>query len=865
MRTVVFALICIMPAAISAAPAISELRPLLLESFETESDGWSLVLNRGAEATMNTVDDAVLGSKSVLVTPGRLCAPDDRELVTNIHLRYEQLALKAQTSYVLSVWARSSGPRLLRLRVRRLEAEESVGSQPLQIDSQWRRLDFAFELPADYPDAVPQIMIADSTLPVWIDAVTISERADDLYPADYLSFGDAISGPPASLVRFATDFDDEAHGWQLQLNRGAQASVGWEAGEGCLRVTPQALCSPDDQPFETNIHLKYDALSLAADADYVYSVRLRSDAERKVGLRLRSADGGASVSIATLDVGPEWQSFEVPFRLDEAMPQAIMQVLLGGELSPVWVDDIIVREADCGDAPGEGVIGRGNLWLRPQTIAAGAAGAQAGMAELVTGLPESFRLRLAVDMFGSRSVSVALRNGDGAATVEIGDEVVLRDAAGNDLLRAAIVADEWSPGDAVTLTIERIDGVPRVIIGERHELLLGDISFGSVLLGAASGSIRMLAAEGYEMLSADRPDGSTERESFTDPVTGRPVLRLTHSAYNDKHAYYDISPWSPDGSKIVFSSALPGRNDAAIYVMDADGTNIRQVATGSGFGMHTGAFPIWAPDGESIYYHTRWTDEAGEPRSGTARAWLDSGTVDHIPSGVRQISWATGDLLWMENRVDSPVERGLYASEGDGSSVRLLAGTADISALSPSRDMHGQCERLGLTNCKWSPDGERAMVVLVGYDARGSQLVKEIYTVGADGKDLTFVMAFNHHHIWHPDSRQIIANCADGLYIVDWDGSGRRKVSDLAQGHPSFNPDGSMIVTDCYSGEYADMLVLIDPQTGEVQPLASVPTVHGRSHETGTHPHPCWSPDGKSVIYDSDQEGHCQLYQVFVE
>lgn len=88
--------------------------------------------------------------------------------------------------------------------------------------------------------------------------------------------------------------------------------------------------------------------------------------------------------------------------------------------------------------------------------------------------------------------------------------------------------------------------------------------------------------------------------------------------------------------------------------------------------------------------------------------------------------------------------------------------------------------------------------------------------------------------------------------------------ADRNLGHPSFGRDGSMIVTACYGGEFADMLVLVDPQTGAVTPLCSVPMVHGRSHETGTHMHPCWAPDGLSVVYDSDETGHWQLYQVFV-
>ena len=41
-------------------------------------------------------------------------------------------------------------------------------------------------------------------------------------------------------------------------------------------------------------------------------------------------------------------------------------------------------------------------------------------------------------------------------------------------------------------------------------------------------------------------------------------------------------------------------------------------------------------------------------------------------------------------------------------------------------------------------------------------------------------------------------------------------LSDLAQVHPSFSPDGAMTVTDVYGGDYANMIVLIDPETGIV-------------------------------------------------
>ncbi|MGI5818165.1 MAG: carbohydrate binding domain-containing protein [Armatimonadota bacterium] len=853
-----------------ASPAATERPPLLAESFEGGLDGWQVVLNRGAEGSMTTLSDGVLGSRCLQVTPTRLMAPDDSLLNSNVHLRYETVPLAAGTPYRLSVWMRAPSPKFVQIKVRRRDVEESVSGRPIQVGPSWQRYTFDFTLPVDYPDGTPQFLLAADLTPVALDAVMLTEIDDArLAPADYITFNSDLTGPSASLVRFMADFDDEAHGWALQLNRGAQADVTHDAAEGAVCVRPLALCSPDNQSLATNIHLKYEGLPLKAGVEYVYSARLRSEAPREIGLRLRSGDGRSSHGVASVATGPQWQTFEEPFVLEEDMPAAVAQVLIGGETPAVWIDRVVIREATCGDTLPEGAISRGGMWLRPEVVTGEAGeGPLAGMTELAGDLPESFRMRLAVDMFGARALRLALVGDGGSTIVAIGEELVVSGLAGEELLRHAIASELWSPGEAVTVVLERHDGTPgtRLTIGETLEVALDETRFDRVLLGApGDAGISIVSAEGAEMLPLDRPDGSTEKEEYLDPVTGRRIVRLTHSAYVDKHSYYDISPWSPDGSKIFFTSALPNERDATVYVMDADGTNIRKVGEGDSFSMHTGAFPMWGPDG-SLYFHTGYIGEDGGRMSGMKRVWIDEGRTETIPIRARQVSLATGDLLWMENRrgEDAPV-RGLYAAAHDGSARRMLIATADIEALSPTRDRHHECTSLGLTNCKWSPDGTKVMVVLVGSSETDSRLVKEIYIANADGSDLKFVMTFAHHHMWHPNSQQVIGNCSDGLYIVNYDGSGRRKISDLAQGHPSFSPDGSMIVTDAFGQGFADMIVLIDPETGEVEPLASCPTVHGRSHEVGTHPHPSWAPDGRSVIYDSDQEGHCQVYQAFVE
>ncbi len=236
-------------------------------------------------------------------------------------------------------------------------------------------------------------------------------------------------------------------------------------------------------------------------------------------------------------------------------------------------------------------------------------------------------------------------------------------------------------------------------------------------------------------------------------------------------AAWDRSPaWSPDGTKIAFLSFRKG--DGEIYVMDGDGSNVRELT----FSLATDDDPAWAPDGRSIAFESYRT---GDPEIWIMRA--DGGSQRQLTSsagfdGDPAISPDGSRIAFTSTRDGN---RELYVMNADGSGQRRLTFTGGVVSIPEVESVD--------ENPAWSPDGSG-----IYFDSTRDGNV-EIYVMRADGSGqtrLTDSPGLDALPVPSPDGRQILFSSerdergARRMWTMNVDGTNARRVNGLlsAQG-----------------------------------------------------------------------------------
>ena len=211
--------------------------------------------------------------------------------------------------------------------------------------------------------------------------------------------------------------------------------------------------------------------------------------------------------------------------------------------------------------------------------------------------------------------------------------------------------------------------------------------------------------------------------------------------------------WSPDGTKIVFSSRrkLDGSDAASpnlifnIWRINADGTGAMPLTTTTAAGTTSG-YPQWSPDGTKVLFYSSRALDGTDARNlnGTDNIWQ----VNADGTGVRLVTNTTAMNAHNFGGVWSP-DGTTIAFESirklDGSDAANANNTFNIWRVNPDGSgltplTHATANGAHSSDPRWSADGTKIVfdssLKLDGTDAPNLNMTGNIWRVNADSTGL---------------------------------------------------------------------------------------------------------------------------------
>src|SRR6266705_2231487 len=290
----------------------------------------------------------------------------------------------------------------------------------------------------------------------------------------------------------------------------------------------------------------------------------------------------------------------------------------------------------------------------------------------------------------------------------------------------------------------------------------------------------------------------------------RNIRQLTFGGQNAE-AY-----WSGDGRRLILQRQPADTGCDHIYIMNADGSDLREVASGKG--RNTCGF-FFDHDRRIFYSSTEHADPACPPRPDYSQGYVwalfdyDIYVADADGAHARRLTTSPGydaeGTLSPDGRtiVFTSLRDGdldIYTMRTDGTGLRRLTHTLGYDG-GPFFSPDGKLIVYRAYHVQTAQDSADYVALIQRNLVRPTRM--EIWVMDADGRNqhqVTNIGGANFAPYFHPDGRRIIfaSNYKNpryrnfDLYLVNIDGTGLEQVTTNVEfdAFPMFSPDGRRLV-----------------------------------------------------------------------